>query len=118
VYLLGALDLLTGQLTTRLVDKPRASAKSEPSRSGQRSLQEGFVRHLRDIARAYPVVQYPRMALVIDNAPWHWGALITQALKECSHQEFDRLPTYSPQLQIIERFWRVLRRRAIHNGSF
>jgi transposase len=26
-----------------------------------------------------------------------------------------RLPSYSPQLHVIERFWRVLRRRATHN---
>jgi transposase len=118
VYLFGALNLVTGQLTTRLVEKPRASATSKQSRSGQRSLQEGFARHLRDIARAYPVAQYARVVLVIDNAPWHRGALITQALKEHSHLEFYRLPRYSPQLQIIERFWRVLRRRATHNRLF
>ncbi len=28
------------------------------------------------------------------------------------------LPSYSPQLQMIERFWKVLRRRAIHNRLF
>jgi transposase len=118
VYLFGALNLVTGQLTTRLAQRPRASAKSPQSRSGQRSLQEGFARHLRDIARAYPAAQYPRVVLVIDNAPWQRGALITQALKACSHLEFYRLPRYSPQLQIIERFWRVLRRRATHNRLF
>jgi transposase len=118
VYLFGALNLVTGQLTTRLVEKPRASAKSNQRRSGQRSLQEGFARHVRDIARAYPAAQYPRVVLVIDNAPWHRGAHIAQALNACSHLEFYRLPSYSPQLQIIERFWRVLRRRATHNRLF
>ena len=29
-----------------------------------------------------------------------------------------RLPSYSPQLKVIERFWRVLRRRATHNRLF
>jgi hypothetical protein len=27
-------------------------------------------------------------------------------------------PTYSPQLQVSERFWKVLRRRATHNRLF
>jgi hypothetical protein len=67
----GALNLVTGQLTTRLVETPRASAKSKQSRSGQRSLQEGCARHVRDIARAYPAAHYPRVLLVIDTAPWH-----------------------------------------------
>ena len=29
-----------------------------------------------------------------------------------------RLPSYSPQLNVIERLWRVLRRRATHNRLF
>jgi transposase len=29
-----------------------------------------------------------------------------------------RLPSYSPPLNVIERFWRVLRRRATHNRLF
>ena len=29
-----------------------------------------------------------------------------------------RLPSYSPQRNVIERFWRVLRRRATHNRLF
>jgi transposase len=118
VYLFGALNLVTGQLTTRLVERPRAAVKSKQGRSGQRSLQEGFARHLRDIARAYPVAHYPRVVLVIDHAPWHRGARITQALKAAPHLELYRLPRYSPQLQVIERFWRVLRRRATHNRLF
>jgi transposase len=118
VYLFGALNLVTGQLTTRLLERPRASAKPKQRRWGPRSLQEGCARHLRDIARAYPVAPYPRVVLVIDNAPWHRGALIAQALNAVPHLEFYRLPRYSPQLQVIERFWRVLRRRATHNRLF
>jgi transposase len=118
VYTFGALNLVTGQLTTRLIEKPRTPTKPKKSRSGQRCLQEGFARHVRDIARAYPAAQYPRVVLVIDNAPWHRGALITQALKAFPHLELYRLPSYSPQLQVIERFWRVLRRRATHNRLF
>jgi transposase len=34
------------------------------------------------------------------------------------HLEFYRLPGYSPQLNPVEQFWRVLRRRATHNRLF
>lgn len=118
VYVFGALNLVTGQLTTRLVERPRAAAKPKKTRSGPRSPQEGFARHLRDIARAYPAARHRRVVLVIDNAPWHRGALITKVLKEWPHIELYRLPSYSPQLQLIERFWKVLRRRATHNRLF
>ena len=56
--------------------------------------------------------------LVIDNAPWHRGGPIDEALAEHPHLEFKRLPSYSPQLNVIERFWKLLRRRATHNRLF
>jgi transposase len=118
VYAFGALNLITGQLTTRLVERPRASGKLQKPTSGQRCLQERFAHHLRDIAGAYPAAQYPRVVLVIDNAPWHRGALITEVLQEWPQIELYRLPSYSPHLQLIERFWKVLRRRATHNRLF
>lgn len=82
---------------------------------GQHAWQEGLARHLRDSARAYPAAQCPRVVLVIDNAPWHRGALSTQARKELPHLECSRLPSDSPQLRLIARFWKVLRRRAAHH---
>src|SRR5262249_23043377 len=53
-----------------------------------------------------------------DNAPWHRGRPIDEALADHPHLEFYRLPSYSPHLNVIERFWRVLRRRATHNRLF
>jgi hypothetical protein len=115
VYVMGALNLVTGRLTTRLVER---CMKSQPLRSTQRYLQRAFARHLRDLGRAYPPARFPRVVLVIDNAPWHHGSLITTALHDVPHLQLYRLPSYSPQLQVIERFWRVLRRRATHNRLF
>ena len=34
------------------------------------------------------------------------------------HGDYDRLPRHRPHLNVIERFWRVLRRRATHNRLF
>ena len=118
VYVFGALNLMTGQLTTRLVERRKAYAPGRKPPSGQRHMQAAFARHVRDIARAYPARQHPRVVLVIDNAPWHQGPLVTAALKVVPHIELYRLPSYSPQLQVIERFWKVLRRRASHNRLF
>jgi transposase len=116
LYVFGALNLVTGQLTTRLVERSQQTKKPAPSK--QRYLQEGFARHPRDIARTYPAEQYPRVALVIDKASWHKGAMITEVLAAYPHLDLYPLPSYSPQLQVIERFWKVLRRRATHNRLF
>jgi transposase len=70
------------------------------------------------MARAYPAAQSPRVVIVIDKAPWPRGAVLKAGLAECPHLEVYPLPSYSPQLQVIERFWKVLRRRATHNRLF
>jgi len=113
LYIFGALNLVTGQWTTRMVERPRI-----PPRSTQRYLQAAFARHVRDIARTYPAAQYPRVVIVIDKASWHRGAFITAVLRAFPPLELYPLPSYSPQLQVIERFWKVLRRRATHNRLF
>jgi transposase len=81
-------------------------------------MQEGFAAHLRHVGRAYPRDRHPRVVLTIDNAPWHRGGPVTEALAENPHLELYRLPAYSPKLNLIERFWKLLRRRATHNRLF
>lgn len=117
VYCFAALNLVTGQLTTRLLEQP-AHSKARTGQSKQRRLQAAFAAHLRDIARAYPGRVYPEVVITIDNAPWHRGAEVDQVLATYPHVRLYRLPSYSPQLNVIERFWRVLRRRATHNRLF
>jgi transposase len=56
--------------------------------------------------------------LTIDNAPWHRGAVVDQVLEANAHLRLYRLPSYSPQLNVLERLWRVWRRRATHNRLF
>jgi DDE superfamily endonuclease len=117
VYCFAALNVATGQLTSRLLEQP-ARSKAKTGQSKQQRLQVAFAAHLRDIARAYPASAYAEVVITIDNAPWHQGALMEQVLAAHPHLRLKRLPSYSPQLNVIERFWRVLRRRATHNRLF
>jgi transposase len=116
VYVFGALHLVSGQLTTRVVERPRSRTK--PGTSTHRYLQAGFATHLRAIARTYPAQHSPRVVVIIDKAPWHRGALLKEVLSAYPHLELYPLPSYSPQLQVIERFWKILRRRATHHRLF
>ena len=96
----------------------RTGLYRQTGQSKTRRLQRAFANHLRRLGHRYPKEKYPRVVLLIDNAPWHAGEPIRQALAEHPHLELKRLPAYSPQLNPIERFWRVLRRRATHNRLF
>src|SRR5262249_61900984 len=80
VYGFAGLNLVTGQLTTRLFEQP-ARSKAKTGQSKQPRLQTAFVAHLCDIARAYPASAFPEVVITIDNAPWHRGAGVVQVLE-------------------------------------
>ncbi|HEX8906926.1 MAG TPA: transposase [Longimicrobiaceae bacterium] len=125
LYAFAAVDCVTGKLHTRTLECPAAESRKarehKPGRVGlskTRRLQEAFAAHLRDVGKAYPPHSHPRVVLVIDNAPWHRGGPVAAALADNPHLQLYRLPSYSPRLAVIERFWKVLRRRATHNRLF
>jgi hypothetical protein len=92
VYCVAALNVVTGQLTTRLLEQP-ARSKTKTGQSKQQRLQVAFAVHLRDIARAYPARTYPEVVITIDNAPWHRGTRMEQVLAASPHLRLKRLPS-------------------------
>jgi transposase len=117
LYVFAVVNLVTAAVHANLVDSPKG-ATAKTGKSKTRRLQEAFAAHLRHVGRMYPAGKHRRVVLLIDNAPWHAGEPVRQALADNPHLELKRLPSYSPQLNPIERFWRVLRRRATHNRLF
>jgi hypothetical protein len=117
LYVFGVLNLISGALHANTSASLQASnRKSEESKT--RRMQRAFAAHLRHVGRMYPPGKFERVVLAIDNAPWHRGKPIDEALADNPHMEFYRLPSYSPNLNVIERFWKKLRRRATHNRLF
>jgi transposase len=117
LYVLAVVNVVTGALHANTLESP-ARAKQTTGRSKTRRLQEAFAAHLRHVGRLYPAERHKRVVLILDNAPWHTGEPVAQALADHPHLEFKRLPSYSPHLNAIERFWKALRRRATHNRLF
>src|SRR4051795_2892966 len=117
LYTFAVVNVVTASLHSNLLESP-ARAKQRTGKGKTRRTQEAFAAHLRHVARLYPAGKHKRVVLIIDNAPWHRGGPITRALADNPHLEFQRLPSYSPQLNVIERFWKLLRRRATHNRLF
>jgi transposase len=113
----AVVNVVTAAVHANLRESP-ARAKQKTGKSETRRMQEAFAAHRRHVARIYPAEEHTRVVLIIDNAPWHRGRPIDEALAEYPHLESYRLPSYSPHLNPIERFWRMLRRRATHNRLF
>ena len=117
VYSFATMNVVTGHLTTRLVESA-ATAKRRTRLSKTARLQQAFAVHLRALGRAYPATLGKPVVITIDNAPWHRGRGSAEVLAAPPHLQLYRLPSYSPQLKYIERLWGVLRRRATHNRLF
>lgn len=117
LYVFAVINLVSAAVHANTLESPK-NAKQKTGLSKTRRMQEAFAAHLRHVARAYPADRHPRVVLLIDNAPWHRGKPVDLAMAENPHLEFKRLPSYSPQLNPIERFWKKLRRRATHNRLF
>jgi transposase len=96
----GALDLKTGGLLTREASTFSADTFGD------------FIRYLLQSTRG-------KIYLILDNASWHKA----QALRELFSANQDRivrifLPPYSPELNPVERVWRITRRQVTHNRYF
>jgi transposase len=117
LYVFAVMNLISGVLHTNTLESLQA-ANRKSGESKTRRMQRAFADHLRHVGRMYPKEKFPRVVLLIDNAPWHRGKPVDEALADNPHLAFKRLPSYSPQLNPIERFWKVLRRRATHNRLF
>lgn len=117
LYVFAVVNLVSAAIHSNTLKSPK-NAKKKTGKSKTRRMQEAFADHLRHVGRVYPQGKHKRVVVVIDNAPWHRGKLIDEAMRENPHLEFKRLPSYSPQLNPIERFWKKLRRRATHNRLF
>lgn len=96
----GALNLKTGHLVTGRADQFNAESF------------KAFLQHLLHQTHG-------RLSLILDNAKWHRA----KKLHPFFHQQRRRvvrrwLPPYSPELNPIERVWRLTRRLVTHNRYF
>jgi transposase len=96
----GALNLKTGQLMTQ--EAPTFNAQTFGD----------FIRYLLQSTRG-------QIYLMLDNARWHRSKILKEFF-EANQQRlvFIFLPAYSPELNPIERVWRITRRKVTHNRYF
>lgn len=101
VALLGAVNLRHGQLVTQ--QDPKFKGLTFGS----------FLHLLRHRARGRCMV------LILDNAPYHHAGLLKPFQRQ--HRpvlRLDYLPSHSPELNPIERVWKLARRLGTHHQYF
>jgi len=60
-----------------------------------------------------------RMRIILDNAAYHKAEDLQPCLHSLRHRmSLDYLPPYGPELNPIERVWKLLRRLRLHNRQF
>lgn len=102
VALFGAVNLRTGQLVTQFCSPFNAVT---------------FGAFLRTLLRHRSPTR--RLVVVLDNARYHHATLLRPFLTERRHLlSLSFLPPYSPELNPIERVWKLARKLCTHNQYF
>jgi transposase len=102
VALFGAVCIRDGRLATRREDTFDAAT---------------FEKFLRELLRRRR--QGRKIVVIVDNARWHHAKLLEPWLREERYRlRLDFLPPYSPELNPMERVWKLSRRLCTHNRYF
>ena len=88
LYVFAVVNLVSSAIHSNTLESPK-DAKKKTGESKTRRLQEKFAQHLRHVGRIYPKDKHKEVVLLIDNAPWHAGKPVDEALAENPHLNAD-----------------------------
>jgi len=60
----------------------------------------------------------PRIVIFLDNATYFKAAVVSEWLNNNPSFQVEFLPTYSPNLNLIERFWRFVKEHLVRNTYY
>jgi transposase len=96
----GAVNARTGEFISMQEDRINA---------------RNFIRFLRIIRKKYV---HRNIVMILDNAGWHKARKVGRFLGDDGNFQFLFLPPYSPNLNPVEKIWKLLRYRVTHNHFF
>ena len=68
------------------------------------------------LIQAYP--DKHTIVLYLDNAPYFYAPVVRDWLEQHPQLIIDSLPTYSPNLNLIERLWRLVKKKLVRNRYY
>ena len=77
---------------------------------------ESTIQLLQCLEKVYPLAAV--IYLILDNAGYHFSREVQAYLAQTNKFRFIFLPAYSPELNLIERLWRVLRKNVLYNKFY
>ncbi|MFO0928440.1 MAG: hypothetical protein U0736_15670 [Gemmataceae bacterium] len=81
LYVFAVMNLISGVIHANTLESLQA-ANRKSTESKTRRMQRAFADHLRHVGRMYPGDRHQRVVLLIDNAPWHRGKPIDEAMAD------------------------------------
>lgn len=82
---------------------------------GERVNSESTVELLKQIEKSCPLAI--AVYIILDNARYHYSKVVKEYLKE-SRIRLVFLPSYSPNLNLIERLWRLFKKKIVYNRYY
>jgi transposase len=77
---------------------------------------ERVVEYLETVEKAY--ISAPKIVLFVDNAKYFKATLVKEWLEEHPRLQLESLPTYAPNLNLIERFWKFVKEKLVKNSYY
>ena len=81
-------------------------------REDERINAQSTIQLFKQIEEAYPSAQ--TIYIIADNAPYYRAKIVSEYLKT-SRIQFKFLPPYSPNLNLIERLWKFMKKEVINS---
>ena len=75
-----------------------------------------FVEFLKIISKTYNYA--PKVILYLDNARYFYAAKVKEYLKDNNLIKLNFLPSYAPNLNLIERFWKYAKEQLVKNKYY
>jgi transposase len=77
---------------------------------------ERVVEYLTTLENAY--ISVPKIVLFVDNAKYFKATLVREWLEDHPRLQLEALPTYAPNLNLIERFWKFAKEKLVKNSYY